>query len=175
MTNITWKCNKYSIQAVAINTANNADIFVKGLRKDRHDELLKKALNSSLESISMLGTVSNNLSKTRRSRLKFGLNSSTNSICDLRYEDDNSQGRSSDYLFGDDLAETISRGDRHKKLAASIQPQQKDTFVYPKNPQVKQYMQSDFCRPRGNRRPPNNQYHRGRSANSRYNNRYSRR
>ena len=29
------------LQAVAINTANNADVFVKALRKDRHEESLK--------------------------------------------------------------------------------------------------------------------------------------
>lgn len=118
------------LQAVAITTANNADIFVKHLRQNREDQVCKEALSSSLNAISMLGTVSHSIGKTRRSRLKNVLNSSINNICDLRYDADTSQGRRSDNLFGDDLNETMSRGEKHKKLAMSIS-KPNYTYSYP--------------------------------------------
>ena len=98
------------LQAAAINTARNADVFVKSLRHNREGEVLKQALITSLDTMSMLGTLSDSISRTRRSRLKNGLNANINSICEIRYDEDTLQGRASDYLFGNDLNDTIARG-----------------------------------------------------------------
>ena len=73
--------------------------------------MLKQALASSLDTMSMLDTVSDIISRTRRSRLKNGLNANINAICEIRYDEDSLQGRDSDYLFGNDLNDTITSGD----------------------------------------------------------------
>ena len=144
------------LQAAAINTARNADVFVKSLRHNREDEVLKQALTSSLDTMSMLGTVSDSISRTRRSRLKNGLNANINSICEIHYDEDTLQGRASDYLFGNDLNDTIARGERHRKIATQVR---KDVYPYPKSSgQQSHSRSSDFRRGRGFRRPPNQRY-----------------
>ena len=100
------------LQAVAISTEKNGELFLKELRTDRENATLKSALSTSLDSISMLGSISFSLGKTRRYRLKNVLNEKINHICDIRYDADDVQGRTSDWLFGDDLNETIARGRR---------------------------------------------------------------
>ena len=150
------------LQAVAISTAKNAELFLKELRTDRENATLKSALSSSLDSISMLGSISFSLGKTRRYRLKNVLNEKINHICDIRYDADDVQGRTSDWLFGDDLNETIARGEKNRKLKSSISIPGKE-YSFPSQPRQSHYQQSHsgFRRSRFSGRPP-------RSGRSRY-------
>ena len=150
------------LQAVAISTAKNAELFLKELRTDRENVTLKSALSTSLDSISMLGSISFSLGKTRRYRLKNVLNDKINHICDIRYDADDVQGRTSDWLFGDDLNETIARGEKNRKLKASISiPGKEYSFPYQPRSSNFQPSHSGFRRARYSSRPP-------RSGRSRY-------
>ena len=142
-----------NLQRAALTSACTIEYLLAKEKANRKGEQEKDPqisvlMQEHMNSIALLGNVSQQLSFTRRQRLKTHMNPKISGICDLKYEGPHK------LLFGDDFSQTLSRAEQKKKVTDTV---------------AKGQQQQDFCWGKKYKKPPSAQNKSSANKSSSYN------